>query len=175
LQGKVFSQLNIAMNASNWRQMAEKLSASCVVLENLIKTEDSKKLQKTAKSELRSVALQFPEDFFQEPRDSLLHRQPQDTKSVLETDKIVKQPIAARPAAEVIPESQLKLHQSILNFKQFNCSLKPLLAMLEFLLVDASRSEGFAAYSLKSLAIDLVDLLKELGRENSLLADRYNN
>ena len=154
--------------------MAEKLGASCVVLENLIKTEDSKKSQKIAKSELRSVALQFPEDFFQEPRDSL-HRQPQDTKSVLETDKIVKQPIVARPAAEVIPESQLKLHQSILNFKQFNCSLKPLLAMLEFLLVDASRSEGFAAYSLKSLAVDLVDLLKELGRENSLLADRYNN
>ena len=174
MQGKALPQLNIAMNASNWRQMAEKLGASCVVLENLIKTEDSKKSQKIAKSELISVALQFPEDFFQEPRDSL-HRQPQDTKSVLETDKIVKQPIVARPAAEVIPESQLKLHQSILNFKQFNCSLKPLLAMLEFLLVDASRSEGFAAYSLKSLAVDLVDLLKELGRENSLLADRYNN
>ena len=174
MQGKALPQLNIAMNASNWRQMAEKLGASCVVLENLIKTEDSKKSQKIAKSELRSVALQFPEDFFQEPRDSL-HRQPQDTKSVLETDKIVKQPIVARPAAEVILESQLKLHQSILNFKQFNCSLKPLLAMLEFLLVDASRSEGFAAYSLKSLAVDLVDLLKELGRENSLLAHRYNN
>ena len=174
MQGKALPQLNIAMNASNWRQMAEKLGASCVVLENLIKTEDSKKSQKIAKSELRSVALQFPEDFFQEPRDSL-HRQPQDTKSVLETDKIVKQPIVARPAAEVIPESQLKLHQSILNFKQFNSSLKPLLAMLEFLLVDASRSEGFAGYSLKSLAVDLVDFLKELGRENSLLADRYNN
>ena len=174
MQGKALPQLNIAMNASNWRQMAEKLGASCVVLENLIKTEDSKKSQKIAKSEQRSVALQFPEDFFQEPRDSL-HRQPQDTKSVLETDKIVKQPIVARPAAEVIPESQLKLHQSILNFKQFNSSLKPLLAMLEFLLVDASRSEGFAGYSLKSLAVDLVDLLKELGRENSLLADRYNN
>jgi hypothetical protein len=161
------------MNTSiqNWRQMAEKLSASCTVLETLMKAEELKKPQKSAKSE-RSVALQFPEDFFQEPQDSL-HRK--ETKQCpLEPAKIGKPPLVARPAAEVIPESQLKLHQSILNFKQFNVSLKPLLAILEFLLVDASQAEIFARYSVRPLTIDLVDLFKELGRENSLLADRYN-
>ena len=149
--------------------MAEKLSASCTVLETLMKAEELKNPQKSAKKS--DVALQFPEDFFQEPRDSL-HRQ--ETKQCpLEPAKIGKQPLVARPAAEVIPESQLKLHQSILNFKQFNVSLKPLLAILEFLLVDASQAEIFARYSVRPLTIDLVDLFKELGRENSLRADRF--
>jgi hypothetical protein len=144
------------MNASvpNWRQMAEKLVASVCVLENLLnssatahETQNRKEFVKVE----RSVALQFPEDFFQDRQDSMqrstsaesyckqtsskstdVHSARAIAKSDIQPEK---QPISA---PYVLPESQLKLHQSILNFKQFNCSLKPLLAMLDFVLQDAS-------------------------------------
>jgi hypothetical protein len=36
-------------------------------------------------------------------------------------------------------------------------------------------ASGFRVYVLKSLVCDLVDFFKEIGRESSLLADRYNS
>ena len=144
------------MNAStqNWRQTAEKLTASVCVLENLInsslRAKDSVRPD-VIKSE-RSVALQFPEDFFQ-PSQVLLQQQQtcapierkesssRNTNALHDFATIERQVPACKeiepiPAPEVLPETQLKLHQSILNFKQFNCSLKPLLAILEFVLQD---------------------------------------
>ncbi len=149
------------MNASmqNWRQMAEKLGASVCVLENLLNssttvTETTNKQEIRVKAE-RSVALQFPEDFFQDARNSI-HRptlaanekqhggmNATDNRDVqtIEIQNAKMQTEKQTPLAqEVLPESQMKLHQSIINFKQFNCSLKPLLAMLEFVLQDASGS-----------------------------------
>lgn len=123
--------------------MAEKLNASVCVLENiLISSQGETKLGlKTG----RSVALQFPEDFFQEPQ---IHRElcsVYDDKKKIQVDvvdfstiKQIKTATESVSAQEKVPESQTKLHQSILNFKQFNCSLKPLLAMLEFVLQDGS-------------------------------------
>jgi hypothetical protein len=130
-------------NASmvNWRQMAEKLTASVSVLENLLNATQRETIG--LKTE-RSVALQFPEDFFQDQQTPYqlhfagFHK---EKSSDLVNGSIIKQIHHVKPyisVAEVQPESQLKLHQSMLNFKQFNCSLKPLLAMLEFVLQDGS-------------------------------------
>ena len=202
------------MNAStqNWRQTAEKLTASVCVLENLInsslRAKDSVRPD-VIKSE-RSVALQFPEDFFQ-PSQVLLQQQQtcapierkessgRNTNALHDFATIERQVPACKeiepiPAPEVLPETQLKLHQSILNFKQFNCSLKPLLAILEFVLQDVSGAHcgahmslifpthapsasgsGFDAYALKPLVHDLIDFYKEIGRETSLLADRFHS
>jgi hypothetical protein len=130
----------------NLKQMAEKLSASVCVLENLLNSSQGERKIKP-KTE-RTVALQFPEDFFQEPRD-VTHRQlcsagiEKQTYSNIANFSTSKQMHTfqqSNPAQEVLPESQLKLHQSILNFQHFNCSLKPLLAMLEFVLQDGSGS-----------------------------------
>ncbi len=139
--------------STNWRQMAEKLDASVCVLENLIissgRTKDSAK-PVAIKSE-RSVALQFPEDFFQSASSQVILQQHQicapierkesscrSTNATIEMQIPASKEIEPIPAPEILPETQLKLHQSILNFKQFNCSLKPLLAILEFVLQDVS-------------------------------------
>lgn len=151
--------------STNWRQMAEKLDASVCVLENLImnsvRTKDSAK--PVANKSERSVALQFPEDFFQ-PASSQVILQQQQTCAPIErkdsscrsTNATIEMQIPASkeieplpiPAPEILPETQLKLHQSILNFKQFNCSLKPLLAILEFVLQDVSGAHCGAHMSL---------------------------
>lgn len=137
----------------NWRQMAEKLGASVCVLENLLLAQETK-TRDVVKAE-RSVSLQFPEDFFfiQEPRRSLHNSDMsaaiefQHTSSntahvhdiaTIEPDKEKSGKHATVVVPNALPEWQLKLHQSIVNFKQFNCSLKPLLAILEFGLQDAS-------------------------------------
>ena len=182
----------MASNASmpNWKQMAEKLGASVCVLENLLVASEGE--TKTRPKIERSVALQFPEDFFQEPREVTHHQLSSVASEMGKNSDVTAKPISivkqSESAPDVLPESQLKLHQSILNFKQFNCSLKPLLAMLEFVLQDASGmnsvvatctrsyqdflASAFRCYSLASLVCDLVDFFKEIGRENSLLADR---
>jgi hypothetical protein len=145
--------MNVSMQ--NWRQMAEKLGASVCVLENLLNstavmTGEKNKQEIGVKAE-RSIALQFPEDFFQDASNSihLVANEKQhgvsntaDNHHVQKIDiqnaKMQKTEKQTLLALEVLPESQTKLHQSIINFKQFNCSLKPLLAMLEFVLQDAS-------------------------------------
>jgi hypothetical protein len=58
--------------------------------------------------------------------------------ATIEPDKEKSGKHATVVVPNALPEWQLKLHQSIVNFKQFNCSLKPLLAILEFGLQDAS-------------------------------------
>jgi hypothetical protein len=136
----------------NWRQMAEKLGASVCVLENLLLAQETKS-RDVVKAE-RSVSLQFPEDFFliQEPHPSQnssdmseaveLQHSSSNTAHAHDIAKIEadkeKSGKHATVVPIVLPEWQLKLHQSIVNFKQFNCSLKPLLAILEFGLQDAS-------------------------------------
>jgi hypothetical protein len=206
-------RMNISMQ--NWRQMAEKLDASVCVLENLLNSSlTAKDCAKTEviKSE-RSVALQFPEDFFQASQDvsqqqqsiaPIERRQTSGRNTTVHDFNSIEKQIPAGVESisspeEVLPEAQLKLHQSILNFKQFNSSLKPLLAILEFILQDMSGAlnkkklksvsspiltfpthatyisgSGFDAYALKSLVQDLVDFYKEIGRESSLLADRFH-
>jgi hypothetical protein len=144
----------MASNASmpNWKQMAEKLGASVCVLENLLVASQGE--TKTRAKFERSVALQFPEDFFQEPQEAAHHQLSSVASEMGKNVNVVIFPTAkpinivkqSDSAPEVLPESQLKLHQSILNFKQFNCSLKPLLAMLEFVLQDASGVNSVVAH-----------------------------
>jgi hypothetical protein len=134
--------------------MAEKLNASVCVLESIlngsVKAKETVTKKKIAKPE-RSVSLQFPEDFFQEPLKNLVQHQLSETR-IADHKKMNECANDANPIALVHPhfkkqciataqamsEHQTKLNQCIMNFKQFKCSLKPLLAMLEFVLQDVS-------------------------------------